>query len=49
MAIKPVLLNLTAEETLRLTRILLDDDEKEAYPFLKECLKQKLEEATREH
>ncbi len=49
MVIKPILLKLTAEETLRLSRILLDDDEKEAYPFLKECLKPKLEEATREH
>jgi hypothetical protein len=49
MVIKSVLLKLTAEETLRLTRILLDEDSQEAYPFLKECLKPKLEEATREH
>ena len=29
MTIKPIVLNLTSEETLRLTRILLDEDKEE--------------------
>ena len=37
MKIKNVVLNLSPEETLRLTRILMDEDEKEALSFLKEC------------
>ena len=49
MTIKNVALNLGAEETLRLTRILLDEDKEEALVFLKECLKPQLEQATRDH
>jgi hypothetical protein len=49
MKIKDVVLNLSPEETLRLTRILLDEDEDEALAFLKECLKPQLTEATRDH
>ena len=49
MNIKPVVLNLSPEETLRLTRILLGEDEDEALAFLKECLKPQLAEATRDH
>jgi hypothetical protein len=49
MKIKNVVLNLTPEETLRLTRILLDEDRDEALSFLKECLKPQLAEATRDH
>ncbi len=49
MKIKHVVLNLSPEETLRLTRILLDDDKDEALLFLKECLKPQLEAATRDH
>jgi len=49
MIIKKVLLNLSSEETLRLTRILLDDDKDEALAFLKECLKPQLADATRDH
>ncbi len=49
MTIKPIILNLSAEETLRLTRILMDEDEEEAILFLKECLKPRLEHATRDH
>jgi len=49
MKIKNVVLNLNPEETLRLTRILLDDDKEEALLFLKECLKPKLDQATRDH
>ncbi|MGZ3536006.1 MAG: hypothetical protein ACXU9K_12375 [Thermodesulfobacteriota bacterium] len=49
MKIKNVVLNLNAEETLKLTRILLDDDKEEALLFLKECLKPQLDQATRDH
>ncbi len=49
MNIKHVVLNLDPEETLRLTRILLDEDKDEALEFLKGCLKPQLMEATRDH
>jgi hypothetical protein len=49
MNIKHVVLNLNPQETLRLTRILLDEDRDEALAFLKECLKPPLEQATRDH
>jgi hypothetical protein len=49
MPIKPVLFHLTAEEALRLTRILFDENREEALLFIKECLKPQLEQATRDH
>jgi len=49
MKIKNVVLNLSSEETLRLTRVLLDEDKDEALAFLKESLKPQLLEATRDH
>jgi len=49
MTIKKVVLSLGPEETLRLTRILLDEDKEEALVFLKECLKPQLDQATRDH
>jgi len=49
MTIKPIILNLSPEETMRLTRVLLDGDKNEALAFLKECLKPQLLEATRDH
>jgi hypothetical protein len=49
MIIKGVVLNLSSAETLRLTRILLDEDKEEAFLFLKECLKPQLDQATRDH
>ncbi len=49
MKIKRVVLNLSAEETLKLTRILLDEDKEEALTFLKECIKPQLDNATRDH
>jgi len=49
MTIKGVVLNLNPDETLRLTRILLDEDKGEALLFLKECLKPQLDQATRDH
>jgi hypothetical protein len=47
MNITNLFLKLTPEETTRLTRILLDEDEKEALLFLKECLKPQLDQANR--
>ena len=49
MTIKPIILNLSPEETMRLTRVLLDGDKNEALAFLKECLKPQLDHATRDH
>jgi len=49
MSIKRVVFELSPEETLILTRILLDEDRDEALAFLKECLKPQLVEATRDH
>ncbi len=49
MKIKRVVLTLNPEETLKLTRILLDDDKEEALLFLKESVKPQLEQATRDH
>jgi hypothetical protein len=49
MIIKRVILNLSSSETLRLTRILLDENKDEALAFLKECMKPQLMEATRDH
>jgi hypothetical protein len=40
-------LKLTAEDALRLTRILLDEDKEEALLFLKQCLKPQLDQTTR--
>ena len=47
--IKPIVLKLDGEETLRLIRILLDEDKEEALTFLKECLKPQLNQASRDH
>ena len=47
--VKNIVLNLSPEETLRLTRIFLDEEKDEALAFLKECLKPQLLEATRDH
>jgi hypothetical protein len=49
MVIKEVLMKLRPEETLRLTRILLDEDKDEALLFLKQCLRPQLDRATRDH
>jgi hypothetical protein len=49
MAIKDIVIKLSPEETLRLTRILLDEDREEGMLFLKECLKPQLDKATRDH
>jgi len=49
MTVKNVVLNLRPEDTHRLTRILLDEDQEEAILFLKECVKPQLESAIRDH
>jgi hypothetical protein len=47
--IKNIVLNLSPEETLGLTRIFLDEDQEEALAFLKKSLKPQLDQATRDH
>jgi len=47
MTTDPIILKLTPEDALRLTRILLDEDKEEALLFLKECLKPQLDQAAR--
>jgi hypothetical protein len=47
MTNESIILKLTSEEALRLTRILLDDDKEEALLFLKQCLKPQLDQTTR--
>jgi hypothetical protein len=47
MTTDPIILKLTPEDALRLTRILLDEDKEEAVFFLKQCLKPQLDQTTR--
>jgi hypothetical protein len=47
MTNEPIILKLTPEDVLRLTRALLDEDKEEALLFLKQCLKPQLDQATR--
>ncbi len=47
MTIDPVIIKLTPEEVLRLTRFLVDEDKEEALLFLRQCLKPQLDQATR--
>ena len=47
MTNESIVLKLTPEDTLRLTRILLDEDKEEALLFLKQCLKPQLDQAGR--
>ena len=42
-----IVLKLTPEDVLRLTRILMDEDKEEALLFLKQCLKPQLDQAGR--
>ena len=49
MTINSIALKLSPEETLRLIRILLDEDREEALLFLKECIKPQLDQAGRGH
>jgi hypothetical protein len=47
MTTDPIILKLTPEDALRLSRILLDEDKEEALLFLKQCLKPQLDQAGR--
>jgi hypothetical protein len=47
MTNESIILKLTPEDALKLTRILLDDDKEEALLFLKHCLKPQLDQRTR--
>jgi hypothetical protein len=47
MTNESIILKLTPEDALRLTRILLDEDKEEALLFLKQCLKPQLDQAGR--
>ena len=47
MTNEPIILKLTSEDALRLTRILLDEDKEEALLFLKQCLKPQIDHAAR--
>jgi hypothetical protein len=49
MTINSIVLKLSPEETLRLMRILLDEDREEALLFLKECIKPQVDQAGRGH
>jgi hypothetical protein len=42
-----IVVRLTPEDTLRLARILLDEDKEEAILFLKQCLKPQLDQKAR--
>ena len=42
-----IVLKLTPEDVLRLTRILIDEDKEEALLFLKQCLKPQLDQKAR--
>ncbi len=46
---EPIILKLTPEDALRLTRILLDEDKEDALSFLKQCLKPQIDQAARGH
>jgi len=45
----PIVLKLTPEDVLKLTRIFLDEDKEEALLFLKQCLKPQIDQAARGH
>jgi hypothetical protein len=49
MTTDPIILKLTPEDALRLTRILLDEDKEEALLFLKQCLNPQIDQAARGH
>ena len=47
MTTDSIVLKLTPEDALRLTRILIDEDKEEALLFLKQCLKSQLDQVGR--
>lgn len=48
MGIKEIVIKLSPEEVLRLTRILIDEDREDAMLFLKQCLKPQVDNASRD-
>lgn len=46
MNLKRIILSLTSDEVIRLTKILLDEDKEDAFLFLKEILKPQVDQAT---
>jgi len=49
MKVKTVVIQLSPEEVIRFIRILTDEDRDEALTFLKEVMKPRVADATREH
>ena len=47
MTANKVVITLSSEEIIRLTKILLDEEKEEAFAFLKEVLKPKVDQTTR--
>lgn len=48
MNLKRIVLSLTPDEIIRLTKILLDGDKEDAFTFIKEVLKPQVDQATRD-
>lgn len=49
MEIKKVVIQLSPEEVIRFIRIMTDENRDDAFAFLKEVMKPRIEDATREH
>lgn len=47
MNLKRIVLSLTSDEVIRLTKILLDRDKEDAFAFIKEILKPQIDLANR--
>jgi hypothetical protein len=48
MTNKKVVITLSSQEIIRLTKIVLDEEKEEAFTYLKEVLKPQVDQATRE-
>ena len=48
MTTNKVIITLNAQEIIRLTKILLDEEKEESFAFLREVLKPQVDQATRE-
>jgi hypothetical protein len=49
MKMKKVVVQLSPEEVVRFIRIMTDEDKDDALSFLKEVMKPRIDDATREH
>jgi hypothetical protein len=47
MSTNKIMLNLTVEEVTRLTKIVIDEDKEDAFAFIKEIIKPKMDQFTR--